>query len=133
MALNWARSFRTGLASAGCDHLRMLSSVEVPILLTHHFREIDPATGGLMGALSDQHVACARQLVTAAGQAFEVVDLPEMHAHDPQQFTSTIVDWTSSPEFVCLSPTRSGAGRFTCANPITNALASAAASQIIVA
>ena len=111
----WARSFWTGLAGAGCDHLRMLSSVKVPILLTHHFREIDPATGGLMGAVSDQQVACARKLVTAAGQAFEVVDLPEMahamHAHDPQRFTSTIVDWTSSPEFDRLSPTRSGAGR----------------------
>lgn len=96
----WARSFWTGLAGAGCDHLRMLSSVKVPILLTHHFREIDPATGGLMGAVSDQHVAYARKLVTAAGQAFEVIDLPEMahamHAHDPQRFTSTIVDWTSS-------------------------------------
>lgn len=96
----WARSFWTGLAGAGCDHLRMLSSVKVPILLTHHFREIDPATGGLMGAVSDQQVAYARKLVTAAGQAFEVIDLPEMahamHAHDPQRFTSTIVDWTSS-------------------------------------
>jgi pimeloyl-ACP methyl ester carboxylesterase len=96
----WARSFWTGLAGTGCDHSRMLSSVKVPILLTHHFREIDPATGGLMGAVSDQQVAYARHLVTAAGQTFEVIDLPEMahamHAHDPQQFTSTIVDWTSS-------------------------------------
>lgn len=96
----WARSFWTGLASAGCDHLNMLSSVTVPILLTHHFREIDPVTGGLMGAISDQQVARARELVTAAGQPFEVVDLPNMahamHAHAPQQFTATIVDWLSS-------------------------------------
>lgn len=77
----------------------MLSSVKSPILLTHHYREIDPETGGLMGALSDQQVARARELVTAAGQPFEVVDLPEMahamHAHDPQRFTSIIVDWAS--------------------------------------
>jgi pimeloyl-ACP methyl ester carboxylesterase len=96
----WARSFWTGLASAGCDHLNMLASVTVPILLTHHFREIDPVTGGLMGAVSDQQVARARELVTAAGQPFDVVDLPDMahamHAHEPQQFTATIVDWASS-------------------------------------
>jgi pimeloyl-ACP methyl ester carboxylesterase len=95
----WARSFWTGLASAGCDHLRMLSSIKVPILITHHFREIDPATGGLMGAVSDQQVAYARELVTAAGQAIDVIDLPDMahamHAHDPQRFISTIVDWAS--------------------------------------
>jgi pimeloyl-ACP methyl ester carboxylesterase len=96
----WARSFWTGLASAGCDHLNMLASVTVPILLTHHFREIDPVTGGLMGAVSDQQVARARELVTAAGQPFDVVDQPDMahamHAHEPQQFTATIVDWASS-------------------------------------
>jgi len=96
----WARSFWTGLASAGCDHLNMLASVTVPILLTHHFREIDPVTGGLMGAVSDQQVARARELVTAAGRPFDVVDLPDMahamHAREPQQFTATIVDWASS-------------------------------------
>jgi pimeloyl-ACP methyl ester carboxylesterase len=95
----WARSFWTGLASAGCDHLDMLSRVKVPILLTHHFREIDADTGGLMGAVSDLQVRRARELVTAAGQPFEVVDLPgmahAMHAHEPQQFTATILDWAS--------------------------------------
>ena len=35
----WARSFWTGLASAGCDHLGMLSSVKVPILLTRLIEE----------------------------------------------------------------------------------------------
>lgn len=95
----WARSFWSGAAGAGCDHLRMLSSVKVPMLLTHHFREIDADTGGLMGAVSDRQVRRARELVTAAGQLFEVVDLPDMahamHAHEPQQFTTTIVDWAS--------------------------------------
>jgi pimeloyl-ACP methyl ester carboxylesterase len=95
----WARSFWTGLASAGCDHLGMLSSVTVPILLTHHFREIDGVTGGLMGAVSDQQVARTRALVTAAGQPFEVVDLPDMahamHAHEPQRFTAIIGEWVS--------------------------------------
>jgi hypothetical protein len=77
----------------------MLSSVKVPILLTHHFREIDAETGGLMGAVSDLQVRRARELVSAARQPFEVVDLPDMahamHAHEPQQFTATIVDWAS--------------------------------------
>jgi pimeloyl-ACP methyl ester carboxylesterase len=95
----WARSFWTGQASAGCDHLGMLSNVKVPILLTHHFREIDADTGGLMGAVSDLQVGRARELVAAAGQSFELVDLPEMahamHAHDPRQFTATILDWAS--------------------------------------
>jgi pimeloyl-ACP methyl ester carboxylesterase len=95
----WARSFWTGLVSAGCDHLSMLSSVTVPILLTHHFRAIDADTGGLMGAVSDQQVSRARALVTAAGQPFEVVDLPDMahsmHVHEPQQFSATVVDWVS--------------------------------------
>jgi hypothetical protein len=32
----------------------MLARVKVPVLLTHHFRKVDDATGGLLGALSDQ-------------------------------------------------------------------------------
>jgi pimeloyl-ACP methyl ester carboxylesterase len=95
----WARSFWTGLATAGCDHERMLSATKVPILLTHHYRELDPETGGLMGAVSDEQVARARQLVRDAGQPIDVVDLPgmvhAMHAADPTLFTKTILDWTS--------------------------------------
>lgn len=52
-----------------------------------------------MGAASDQQIAYARDLVTAAGQALEVIGLPEgahaMHAHDPQKFNPTIVDWAA--------------------------------------
>lgn len=96
----WARSFVTGIAGAGCDHLRMLGSVKVPVLLTHHFREIDPDTGSLMGAVSDQQVKRAGELVTGAGQPFRVVDLPNMahlmHAHEPRLFTTTIVDWSQT-------------------------------------
>jgi pimeloyl-ACP methyl ester carboxylesterase len=100
----WARSFWTGAATASCDHERMLSSVNVPILLTHHYREIDPDTGALMGAVSDEQVARARQLVTAAGQSFDVVDVPgmahSMHRHDPELFASTIRDWSANLEEV---------------------------------
>ena len=49
----WGRAFWTGTVAASCDHERMLRSVKVPVLLTHHFRHVDNATGFLMGALSD--------------------------------------------------------------------------------
>jgi pimeloyl-ACP methyl ester carboxylesterase len=95
----WARSFWTGAASASCDHERMLAGVKVPVLITHHYREIDPETGALMGAVSDQQVARARALITAAGQSCEVVDLPGMahslHRRDPELFASTIVEWSA--------------------------------------
>ncbi len=96
----WARAFWSGTASAGCDHARMLASAKAPILLTHHFRTIDPDTGSLMGAISDQQVDRARQLVTGAAQPFEIVDLPEMvhsmHGHDPQLFSKIIFDWSAT-------------------------------------
>ncbi len=96
----WARSFWSGMAAASCDHLRMLAGVKVPLLITHHFREIDPETGALMGAVSDLQVKRARELVTGAGQPCEVVDLPDMahsmHRQDPPLFTKTIVDWSST-------------------------------------
>jgi hypothetical protein len=31
----------------------MRASVRVPVLLTHHFRRIDPATGHLLGAIAE--------------------------------------------------------------------------------
>ena len=37
----WARAFWTGTVAASCDHARMLASVKVPVLLTHHFRMVD--------------------------------------------------------------------------------------------
>ena len=95
----WARSFWTGAASASCDHERMLAAVKVPILITHHYREIDPGSAALMGAVSDQQVARARELISTAGQRCEVVDLPEMvhsmHRQDPELFTRTVLEWSS--------------------------------------
>lgn len=96
----WARSFWSGFASAGCDHERMLAAVRVPILITHHYREIDPETGALMGAVSDQQVRRARELITAAGQPCEVLDVPDMvhsmHRRDPELFTRTLAAWAES-------------------------------------
>ncbi|MGH7292674.1 MAG: alpha/beta fold hydrolase, partial [Myxococcota bacterium] len=50
----WGRSFWTGTVAASCDHQRMLCSVKVPVLLTHHMRVTNDATGFLFGAMSDQ-------------------------------------------------------------------------------
>lgn len=95
----WARAFWTGLAGTGCDHARMLAAAKAPILLTHHYREIDPQTGSLMGAVSDEQVRRAGRLVSEAGQPFEVLDLADMvhamHRADPERFSRIIVDWCS--------------------------------------
>jgi hypothetical protein len=67
------------------------------VLYTRHYRAVDAASGGLMGAASDEQVARARELVTGAGQPFEVISLPEMahsmHRQDPPLFTKLLTDW----------------------------------------
>lgn len=77
----------------------MLAAVKTPMLLTHHWRDIDEETGSLMGAISDEQVRGVRRLVTGAGQEFELVDAPDsahaMHRHDPELFATTIRDWSS--------------------------------------
>ena len=93
----WGRAFWTGTVAASCDHDRMLAAVKVPVLLTHHFRVVDAATGSLMGAISDQQVQGVRRLVTGAGQPFELLDVPDsahaMHRHDPGLYARTIAGW----------------------------------------
>jgi hypothetical protein len=78
----------------------MLSAAKAPILVTHHFRTVDPDTGTLMGAVSDLQVKRAGQLVTSAAQRFEVRDFPQMahsmHAHDPELFARTVLEWSQS-------------------------------------
>jgi pimeloyl-ACP methyl ester carboxylesterase len=95
----WARAFWSGTVAASCDHTRMLSSVKVPVLMTHHFRRVDDASGTLMGALSDLQAARARELVTAAGQSFDCKSFPtmghSMHAQDPRLFTTTLAEWAA--------------------------------------
>lgn len=96
----WGRAFWTGSFSASCDHERMLRSVKVPVLFTHHFRMIDDATGALMGASSDLQAAHVRQLVTEAGQPFEYVTLPtsphSLHGSDPQRYVDTLVGFADT-------------------------------------
>ena len=96
----WARGFWTGTVTANCDHARMIAAVRVPVLFTHHFRMIDADTGNLMGAISDEQVEHARQLVTGAGQSFEYRSFPQqphaMHQADPELYSRTITKWAIS-------------------------------------
>jgi pimeloyl-ACP methyl ester carboxylesterase len=96
----WARAFWTGTVAASCDHALMLSSVRVPVLLTHHFRRVDEKSGALMGALSDLQAERARALVTEAGQPIEYRSFPTMghamHQLDPKLFASTLLDWAKT-------------------------------------
>lgn len=96
----WARAFATGTAAASCSHERMLASVKVPVLLTHHFRAVDAATGCILGALSDGQAAHARDLVAAAGQPIEIRSFPtmghSMHGQDPKLFRDVVVEWVGT-------------------------------------
>ncbi len=96
----WGRAFWTGSFYGSCDHERMLGSVKVPVLFTHHFRVVDEGTGALMGASSDLQVERIRQLVTDAGQPFEYVSLPttphSLHGADPQLYVDTLRGWVDS-------------------------------------
>lgn len=96
----FGRAFYTGTATANTPHDRMLSAIRVPILLTHHYHDIDPLTGGVLGALTDQQVERARQLITEADQPFELREIPgmahHMHQQDPQLFASIISQFAST-------------------------------------
>ncbi|MGE0623615.1 MAG: alpha/beta fold hydrolase [Pseudomonadales bacterium] len=96
----WGRAFWSGTVAASCDHERMLRSVKVPVLLTHHFRRTDPDSGLLMGALSDVQAARVRGLLEEAGvtvdyRSFETMG-HSMHGQDPKLFTDTLVSWEGS-------------------------------------
>jgi pimeloyl-ACP methyl ester carboxylesterase len=94
----WGRAFWTGTVAAACDHERMLRSVKVPhVLLTHHFRVVDDATGFLLGAMTDQQAERVRALLTGAGVTVEYRSFPDcghsMHGDRPEQYVETVVDW----------------------------------------
>jgi pimeloyl-ACP methyl ester carboxylesterase len=93
----WARAFLEGTVAQSCPHERMLAQVRVPVLLTHHARTVNPATGQLSGAMSDVQAAKVREIVTAAGQPFEYVSLANaahaMHQADPARFAQALTTW----------------------------------------
>lgn len=96
----WGRTFYSGTATASCDHARMLASVRVPVLFTHHFRMVDDETGIVMGASSDLQVRHVRELVTDAGQPFDYRSFPHMahsmHGQDPKLFAQTVTEWSAT-------------------------------------
>jgi pimeloyl-ACP methyl ester carboxylesterase len=93
----WAKAFVEGTVAASCRHDVMLAAAKVPMLLTHHSRHVDEATGRLFGALTDQQARRAGEIVKEAGQAFDYVSLPDaahaMHAAQPERFAGLVRDW----------------------------------------
>jgi pimeloyl-ACP methyl ester carboxylesterase len=98
----WGRAFVSGSASASCDHENMLANVKVPVLVTHHFRQVDEHTGRLTGGMSDLQASRVQELVTAAGQDVTYRSFPEMghamHRQDPALYAETVIEWISSRE-----------------------------------
>ena len=96
----WGRAFWTGSVAASCDHDQLLRHVKVPVLFTHHFRQVDATTGLLMGASSDVQAARVQELLAAAGvpvdyRSFETMG-HSMHGQDAQLFVDTLLDWTAT-------------------------------------
>ena len=93
----WGRSFWTGTVGASCDHERMLRSVKVPVLLTHHLRVTNDATGFLFGAMSDQQAQRVQLLLQVAGVSVEYRSFPDvghsMHGAKPDLYVETLLDW----------------------------------------
>jgi pimeloyl-ACP methyl ester carboxylesterase len=96
----WARAFVEGTVALSCPHEKMLADVKVPVLLTHHSRLIDPATGDLIGALSDFQATKAQEILSATGIQFEYRSFPDamhsMHSADPNRFVEILTTWTNS-------------------------------------
>jgi hypothetical protein len=71
----------------------------VPLLLTHHFRQVDPTTGTLVGAMSDLQAGRAGELVTSAGQELTFRSFPDMphamHRYQPAIYAETVVEWAT--------------------------------------
>ncbi|MGH7025671.1 MAG: alpha/beta fold hydrolase [Caulobacteraceae bacterium] len=96
----WARAFLEGTVGAACRHEAMLAAVKVPVLFTHHARHVDPATGRLMGAITDPQAARVGEIVRATGAPFTYVSLPDaahpMHAADPPRFAEVLGTWAKA-------------------------------------
>lgn len=96
----WARACIEGTMFANCDHARMLAQVKTPVLLTHHFRAVEPQTGLFAGALSDEQVARVGELVRGNSQRFDYQSFPEMghfmHAQDPDLYARVVTDWVAA-------------------------------------
>jgi pimeloyl-ACP methyl ester carboxylesterase len=96
----WGRAFWTGTVAASCDHERMLHSVKVPVLLTHHFRVVDETTGMLVGAMADVQAQRVQELLRHAGVPVDYRSFPtvghSMHGTEPDLYVDTLVDWAGT-------------------------------------
>jgi pimeloyl-ACP methyl ester carboxylesterase len=96
----WARAFYEGTVALHCPHERMLTQVKTPVLITHHLRAIDPETGDLIGALSDEQAARARQLMESAGVKVDYESVPDalhmMHQFDPPRYVEILRKWAAT-------------------------------------
>ena len=99
-APEWARAFYEGTVGLNCPHERMLGRVKTPVLLTHHLRGIDPETGKLLGALSDEQVVQARRLMDSAGVKVDYESVPDasqmMHQSDPARYAEIFTRWAGA-------------------------------------
>ena len=98
----WGDAFFSGQVSINCDHEAMLTQVKVPVLFTHHFHFVEPQTGNLLGAISDQQVAHVQRLIQGAGNSFTLHEFPEMphsmHGADPTTYVKTLTEWLDGLE-----------------------------------
>ncbi len=97
----WGAAFWSGSVGAGCGHERLLASVTVPVLITHHFRRLDPASGHLIGALADIQAEQARRLIQdVAGQPCDYRSFPRshhfLHGTEPEVFAETVAQWAGT-------------------------------------
>ena len=97
----WGRSFWAGTVGVSCDHEQMLRNVKVAcVLLTHHMRVTDDATGFLLGAMSDQQAQRVRDLLTGAGVAVDYRSFPDvghsMHGDRPELYVDTVLEWIAT-------------------------------------
>jgi pimeloyl-ACP methyl ester carboxylesterase len=95
----WGKAFWSGTVAASCDHERMLRSVKVPVLLTHHMRMVDD-TGRLMGAMSDEQAARAQALLAEAGVTVTYREFPtsahQMHSTEPDVYVDALLEWSTT-------------------------------------
>ncbi len=93
----WARAFWEGTVAQACNHQEMLKRVKTPVLMTHHARHVDPDSGVLIGAITDQQAMRVKALVEAAGAPFDYVSLPDaahaMHASEPGRYAEVLTGW----------------------------------------
>lgn len=97
----WGRAFWSGSVAASCDHERMLRDVKVrSVLLTHHMRITDPASGFLLGAMSDPQAERVKHLLAGAGVEVTYRSFPDvghsMHGDRPELYVETLLEWVRS-------------------------------------